>query len=273
MPSLEILKAGLMTSIQDLGRKGLAYYAIPKSGVMDVNAAKIALLLLNKSEASPLIECTSAAPHIRFRDATQIVLTGADFNWKLNSESIHRNEVIEVHKGDVLKGQFAKEGLRGYLAIEGDLKIQKIHQSHATYINAKMGGHEGRLLQKGDVIEWENPRAIAGIPIYRGPEFDYLTPLSQGLLIAETFTLGTDSNRMGARLKGAQLESRLYQLENSLPVLPGFIQLPPSGYPIVVLQDGQSTGGYPRIAYIREEGLSRFNQIGLGGEVRFVLVD
>jgi len=240
---------------------------------MDVNAAKIALLLLNKSEDSPLIECTSAAPHILFHDATKIVLTGADFNWKLNKEVVNRNEIIKVQSGDVLKGQFAKEGLRGYLAIKGDFKLEKVHQSYATYINANMGGQEGRLLQKGDVIEWENPKAMKGIPICRGPEFDFLTPLSQGLLIAETFTLGSDSNRMGARLKGPPLESRIYQLENSLPVLPGFIQLPPSGHPIVVLQDGQSTGGYPRIAYIPEKYLSRFNQIGLGGEVRFVWMD
>lgn len=276
MPKLEIIKSGLMTSIQDLGRKGLAYYAIPQSGVMDKNAAKVALLLLNKNEHSPLIECTFMAPHIQFHEATQIVITGADFNWQINDRPVSRNTILNISKKDILKGLNAKDGLRGYIAIKGELMIDKIYNSYATYTNAGIGGYQGRLLKKGDVIEWKenynNDFTKVIIPIQKGPEFDFLTHQSKEQLTKNQYKISSDSNRMGARLLGNKLESASYQLKYSLPVLPGFIQLPPSGVPIVVLQDGQTTGGYPRIAYIPERYLNQFNQIPLGGTFRFELL-
>lgn len=276
MGSLEILKAGMMTSIQDLGRKKLAYFAIPTSGVMDKNAAQIALLILNKNENSPLIECTSRAPEIKFNNDTRIVITGADFNWKLNTEKVNRNTILEINKGDILKGQFAKDGLRGYIAIDGGLEIDKIYDSYSTYTNAKLGGFQGRLLRKGDILKWRDSSFPFSknkiIPIQEGPEFNFLTENSIRLLTSNMYKIGIDSNRMGVRLEGEKLESSSYQLENSLPVLPGFIQLPPSGKPIIVLQDGQTTGGYPRIAYIQERYLSVLNQIPLGGEFQFKLI-
>jgi len=271
MQSFEIIKPGMMTSIQDFGRKGLAYYAIPTSGVMDQNAAKIALLLLHKSEDTPLLECTSIAPHILFLAATRIVITGANFNWKINTQPVLRNTILELNKGDVLKGQFADEGMRGYIAFEGDLVLDKIYNSYSTYTNAKIGGYEGRLLKKGDIIEWEDSNDIFSqqniIPIFKGPEYDFLTEASKKLLTEKVFRIGADSNRMGIRLEGEKLEATSYQLKNSVPVLPGFIQLPPSGLPIIILQDGQTTGGYPRIAYIHEESLWELNQIPLGGNI------
>jgi len=275
MSSIEIIKPGLMTSIQDLGRKGLAYYAIPNSGVMDENAAKIALLLLNKNENAPLIECTSKAPHILFRLSCQIAITGADFNWTLNDQVIQRNTIIDIKKEDVLKGQFAKKGWRGYIALSQDFKLDKIYNSYSTYTNAKIGGFEGRLLKKGDVIEFEEKfeakEAYSLVPIKKGPEYDFLTDTSKQQLISTIYKIDADSNRMGLRLQGTPLQDVVAALKNSVPVLPGFIQLPPSGLPIVVLQDGQTTGGYPRIAYIQKQFLSVLNQLPLGSKVKFKL--
>jgi len=270
--SLEILKPGLMTSIQDLGRQGLSYYAIPTSGAMDQKAARIALLLLSLSEEYPLIECTSNAPEIIFHTPTRVVLTGADFGWKLNNNPVVINSVFEVQASDVLKGGFARDGLRGYVAVDGLLETSNEFNSYSTYTNAAFGGHHGRLLKKGDQLFWNaSLHADLIIPIHKGPEFDYLTALSKFQLTENEYSIGAESNRMGARLEGERLDSSSYQLNNSAPVLPGFIQLPPSGKPIVVLQDGQTTGGYPRIAYIHENNLSRFNQIPLGGRFKFIL--
>ncbi|MFK8009854.1 MAG: biotin-dependent carboxyltransferase family protein [Saprospiraceae bacterium] len=275
MGSFEIIKAGIMTSVQDLGRKGLAYFAIPTSGVMDENAAKVALLILNKNENSPLIECTSSAPEIKFNDETRIVITGADFNWKLNNELINRNSILSIKKNDILKGNFAKDGLRGYIAIDGDLEIEKIYDSSSTYTNAKVGGFQGRLLRKGDVLKWKNTNSAFSknkiIPIKEGPEFNLLSEKSIELLTSNIYKIGIDSNRMGIRLEGKKIDSSNFQLKSSVPILPGFIQLPPSGLPIIVLQDGQTTGGYPRIAYIQNQYLSQLNQIPLGGEFQFKL--
>lgn len=276
MGSFEIIKAGMMTSIQDLGRKGLAYFAIPTSGVMDKSAARIALLILHKNENSPLLECTSSAPEIKFNDETRIVITGADFNWKLNNEPINRNSILSVKKNDILKGNFSKDGLRGYIALGGDLEIEKVYDSFSTYTNAKLGGFQGRLLRKGDILKWENTNFVFSknkiIPIKKGPEFNLLSEESMELLTSNIYKIGIDSNRMGVRLEGKKLNNTNFQLENSVPVLPGFIQLPPSGLPIIVLQDGQTTGGYPRIAYIQNKYLSELNQIPLGGGFQFQLV-
>lgn len=273
MPSLEIIKPGLLTSIQDRGRKGMAYYAIPRSGAMDVHAAQIALLLLHQAEGSPLIECTSIAPHIRFNDAIQIAIAGADFGWSLNNTPIPINSVIEVQAGDVLRGKMARDGFRAYIAINGRLQLEPVYDSYSTYMNAQLGGHQGRLLQKGDVIEWEehtiNSLDRSHVPILPGPEYDFLSAAAQQQLVTQEYLVSSDSNRMGLRLKSDPLESSAYQLAHSVPILPGFIQLPPSGLPIVILQDGQISGGYPRIAYVPTRYLSTLNQIPLGGRFRF----
>lgn len=275
MPSLEIIKPGLLTTIQDMGRQGLAYYAIPPSGAMDRNAARIALLLLNLPEDAPLIECTSIAPTIKFHDAAQIAISGGDFQWALNGSPVALHTVIDVQAGDTLSGKMATDGFRAYIAINGVLQLDKVYNSYATYLNAGIGGYQGRMLKKGDLIEWEGPQDHSydtnSIPILPGPEFSLLSETAQQQLRDITYTIGSDSNRMGLRLRGAQLQCSSYQLEHSLPVLPGFIQLPPSGLPIVILQDGQISGGYPRIAYLRERHLAGLNQIPLGGEVRFGL--
>lgn len=267
MPGLEIIKPGLLTSVQDLGRRGVNYYAIPGSGAMDVDAAKIALLLLRQPLDCPLIECTSLAPTLLFHEAVRIVLTGADFNWHLDQQPVQLNTVLEVKRGAVLTGQMAQSQLRGYIAVEGRLKLPKVYGSYATNAVAKFGGKDGRLLQKGDVLEWETSRlqhdGLPLIPIHKGPEFDWLSHNSKAALTTHPYQISLDSNRMGARLIGEKLNCSGYQLESSRPVLPGFIQLPPGGTPIVLLQDGQLTGGYPRIAYIPSAALSRFNQLGL----------
>jgi biotin-dependent carboxylase-like uncharacterized protein len=275
MPILEFIRSGLLTTVQDLGRSGSRFYAIPSSGVMDGNAARIALLLLQEQMDAPVIECTSLAPAIRFHGPARIALTGADFHWTINDQPVALNAVLDIMDGDVLVGKHASDQLRGYLSVAGKWTGEPVYGSHSTYLNGKFGGYEGRILQKGDRIEWIYKEAQdLGVPVIgvrKGPEFEWLSEKAKSILFNSPFTIGVESNRMGARLQGPILESKSYQLVDSAPVLPGFIQLPPTGQPIVVLQDGQVTGGYPRIAYIPERYLGIFNQIPLGKEVRFCL--
>ena len=311
MPVLEIIQPGLLTTVQDLGRKGARFFAIPTSGVMDPVSATRALLLLQQAPDSPLLECTYLPPAIRFHSPARIALTGADFRWSLNGMAVRLDEVVEVNAGDELRGKTATNGLRGYIAVGGKWLGEAVYGSHATYLNGRFGGHEGRALRKGDRLRWgdemagnEGANNLSGrgasgkevtgneivendpvgkggakkdipaidiplIPLQKGPEFHWLHPQAQELLFQSPFTIAPDSNRMGARLQGPPLTARSHQLPNSVPVLPGFLQLPPSGQPIVVLQDGQVTGGYPRIAYIPRSHLPRFNQIPLGKALRF----
>ena len=272
MPLLEFLKPGLMTSIQDLGRKGGRFYAIPASGAMDENAARIAQLLLNGSPDMPLIECTGLPPTIRFHGAGRIALSGADFNWTINGRNLKVPCVISVENGDVLEGKHAREQMRGYIAVAGKWMEPPVYGSFSTYVNGKFGGYQGRMIRKGDKIEWRSGGAEENefpvIPLRRGPEFEFLLEADA---LKSVFEVGAESNRMGARLKGPVVHLRTTHLIDSVPVLPGFIQVPPDGQPIVVLQDGQVTGGYPRVAYIPEAFLPVFNQIPLGKRFRFSL--
>lgn len=273
MAVLEVIKSGLLTTVQDLGRAGTKFYAIPNSGSMDRNAAMIALLVLNEPIESPVIECTSMAPTIRFLGATRIALTGADFHWTINGEPVPLNAVLHIRKGDLLAGKHAADQLRGYIAIQGQWGGSAVYGSHSTYLSGKFGGHEGRVLQKGDRLEWIAGDSGSEILLRKGPEYDWLSEEAKKALLESTFTIGVESNRMGARLQGPHLECTSYHLPDSVPVLPGFMQLPPSGLPILVLQDGQVSGGYPRIAYVPERYLPIFNQIPLGKSVRFRMED
>jgi len=272
-----------MTSIQDLGRKGLAYYAIPTSGVMDQNAAQLANQLIGNEPSHPIIECTSIAPTLSFLSDAIIAITGAEANWVLNKKKIKTYQLILIKKGDTLSGKQLTNGLRSYIAIKGQIKSQIVYGSASCYLNAGIGGHAGRLFQKGDIIEWEDSTTLipeiifqknSDIPqkikTYPGPEYDSLTPESKVLLKTSSFMVSPNSNRMGARLTGAKLQCSTERLLHSVPVFPGVIQLPPSGQPIVVLQDGQTTGGYPRILYIPLTELNRFNQIPINIPFRLV---
>lgn len=282
MPNLDILKPGMFTSFQDRGRMGFNYFAIPNSGFMDAKSANFALDILGLPKHAPLLECTGNAPHIQFDHATSIAITGAKMNWTVNGEKVDRNKIIAIQAGDILSGGFAIEGFRSYISIHGLFELKDIFGSQSTYANACIGGFKGRALQKGDQISWkpythnaiekngESPFIIhSKIPIHKGPEYKHLSVEARQLFVNSTYTIGPDSNRMGARLKGPKLESKIYQLNDSLPILPGFIQLPPSGQAIVILQDGQISGGYPRIAYIKKQFLFQLNQIPIGGTVNF----
>ncbi len=108
-----------MTSIQDLGREGLNFYAVANSGAMDIHAAKIANLLLRKNETDPVIECTLIAPTIVFRAPTEIAISGADFAWKVNDLDVLMNQKLVINKGDVLKGGQSRNGMIRFTKLLG----------------------------------------------------------------------------------------------------------------------------------------------------------
>ncbi len=285
MGSCKIIKPGLLSTIQDSGRKGLRYYALPASGYLDTEAAHLAHMLVGNKKESALIECNYIGPTIEFNSQAYLALTGADMQWAINKEPIQLNTTHAINPGDVLSSKIALDGIRAYIAINGTLSGNRHFGSASTYLPAGLGCNNGTALQKGEIIMWdehsEKPALISIkkenkqselIRIKRGPEYTLLTEKSKTALIEAHYLVTTDSNRMGARLDGEELETTR-SLQASVATLPGFIQLPPSGKPIVVLQDGQTTGGYPRIAYIPEEELSLFNQLAFRKPFRFQLIN
>ena len=270
-----------MSSIQDLGREGWLYYAIPQSGAMDRNSFHRANQLLGNPENNACIEFNMTAGRLEFLMDCSIVLTGAEMGFELDNSTIALNQVIKVKAHQVLKSKMASTGFRSYLSVNGSIAGDQHYGSLSTYRPGSLGAHQGQFLRAGDILKLEGIFDQSQTPIHTpsdafdsnifkiqpGPEFHLLSGHSQNLLQEVTFQISPDSNRMGARLLGPYLECTQDKLPYSVPVLPGFIQLPPSGQPIVILQDGQTTGGYNRIGYIAPEDLSRFNQVGIGEKV------
>ncbi len=285
MGSLTFIKSGLMTTVQDGGRQGHAFHAVPPSGFMDKAAAELAHAVLFRDKDSALIECTLIGPTMEFHSEVEFVITGADMRWQLDGKPISLNSLTYAQENSVLTSAAAIHGFRSYIGINGDLQLDKNLTSSAMYQYAGLGHQGGRAFKKGDMLTWgkcpkidqqvrlkHKPLLLDSLKIVPGPEYNWLSDESKQLLVNSEFVISPDSNRMGSKLRGPFLRTDS-QLDHSLPVLPGFIQLPPDGQPIVILQDGQTTGGYPRIAYMQEAELSRFNQVRLGGSLNFHLAD
>lgn len=282
MGRLTVLRPGIQTQIQDTGRPGLAFYGIPCGGPLDRTSGLLGNAILKQPQNCPIIECHYTAPKLRFDTAATICLTGADFGWKVNSTFVALNQTIRVNAGDRLSGGSGTDGCRAYLSIRGHIQTTQSYGSAACYELAGFGGNGGRVLAAGDQLRWREAtgapehielafdgRPSGGILAYRGPEYDWLTKKSRATVRECEFCVSPDSNRMGIRLNGPPLHTGDQRMTASVPMLPGFVQLTPSGDCIVAHRDGQTTGGYPRILWMPQASLNRLSQM-LPGQ-KFVL--
>lgn len=289
--SLRILKEGILSTIQDLGRFGYRRFGINPNGVMDRTAARLINIILGNDEREAVLEMHFPAAELEFEKAAFFAIGGGDFKAELSGKPVENWRVIHAKKGDVLSFYLRISGNRTYLTIAGGFKIQKWLVSASTNLAANIGGYEGRRLHKGDRLHYKVQKsklsAISNlrvgnsvIPLYSdfptvrvtaGAEFDELTAVSHEIFLNETFAVSGDSNRMGFRLKGPPLHllDRQELLLLSSAVGFGTIQLLPDGQLIVLMADHQTSGGYPRIAHIVERDLSLLAQLGQNDKVAF----
>lgn len=273
---IKILKSGIYTSIQDEGRYGYRYHAIPQSGCLDYLSSRLAQYLVGNNASSGIIECNITGASFEFLTDAKISLTGADMQWTIDHVPVERNRLIEVKMGQKLYGKNSINGMRGYLGVQGNIIAQNHYNSISSYHYARLGGLTGGRLQSGEVLTYVNEgqciekivgspiidyKAIKAIGILPGPEWPLFTARQQQDFLHKQYYITEDSNRMGAKLLTDTPLVIDHRLKLSHTVVPGIIQLPPDGQAIVILQDGQTTGGYPRIAYIPKNELCSFNQI------------
>jgi len=288
---MQVIKGGLLTTIQDRGRSGYRKLGIPQSGALDRRAYRQANWLVANAPDAPVLECTLLGGKFRFEQPTTIAITGADMGATLNDLSCPMNQSIAIKAGDVLTLGYAKDGVRAYIGIQGVPDIAQVMGSYSTYTLGEFGGYKGRALQGGDSFKWENGhpqnpnRTLSEdvlpyffmekniIRVMRGPEWEKLSLSAQRLFENTFYTIQNDSNRMGIRLSGESLQLNDNYLMSSSATLPGTVQLPPNGQPIVLMHDGQTTGGYPRIAKVIEADLGRIAQIPYNGSMCFRIVD
>jgi antagonist of KipI len=288
--SLIFQKSGILTTIQDLGRKKFKRFGINPNGVMDKIAVRLINILLVNDENEAVLEIHFPAPVLEFKENAIIAIGGADFGATIDKKPIENWRPIFVKKGQILSFPKKIFGNRAYLAVKGGFEIKKWLGSSSTNLQAKIGGFDGRSLANGDKIGFReksenknfdyfvsnnlipNYKDSPTIKIIVGAEFEYLTGLSEEIFLKEEFTISKDSNRMGFRLSGKPL----YLLDKieliSSAVDFGTIQLLPDGQMIILMADHQTTGGYPRIAHIISTDLPILAQLGANDKIKFELI-
>ena len=296
-------KPGLLASVQDLGREGRRERGICPGGALDTLALALANRLVGNPDGAAGLELTMGGCELQFEIATRIALTGDDFAAQLDGVPLWPCWSVAVAPGQTLRlgganRLSAKAGLRSWLAVAGGIDVPLLLGSRSTDLKAGFGGHQGRALKKGDRLALGAPaldqRQLARRPfglrppawgpdgddaaitlrLMPGPEYEQFTVAARELLWRERWRITPQSNRMGSRLAGPELK-RLKRSADMLSaaVVPGTVQVPPSGQPIVLMGDAQTTGGYPRIGVVIRADLWKLAQAPLGGWLRMVQAD
>jgi len=293
-----ILSAGFLTSVQDLGRTGFRQSGISIAGALDSHAMRVANALVGNEDSAAGLEATLGNLRLRFDDQRVVTWCGGAFAVTIGDENLPPGHAGLVAKNEELVMTAPKTGSRAWLAISGGIDVPPVLGSRATDLRGKFGGHEGRALRDGDglplgerpvspirvaalfgerrIAAWTAPSAwvatAAGdrfLRVVRGPEWARFTAGAQASLIGEPFTVSIDSDRMGIRLAGPKLD-RLDPTDLlSEAVVPGTLQVPPNGEPILLLGDCQTIGGYPKIAHVITVDLPIAAQLWPGDLVRF----
>ncbi len=275
LATIEVLRTGTLCSVQDLGRHGLRHLGISQCGAMDPLALQQANLLLGNAPGAAGLELSLGPVQLQFSQATRIALTGVDFAARLQTPegddlAVLSGYPLQLPAGAVLSlTRPAIPGAHGYLAVAGGIDVPMVLGSRSTDLKAGFGGHAGRALQAGDVLpvgpapvavgtSRRGVRGVAPTHVLRalpGPDYERFTPAAHTGFWLQPWRINAQSNRMGLRLNGSPLT--LHGAVNLLSagVLPGDVQVPPDGLPIVLGVDCQTTGGYPRIASVIQADL------------------
>lgn len=292
---LIIRKAGMLTSVQDLGRWGYQSSGVPVAGAMDLPALRIGNAMLGNPEGAAALEVTLLGPEIEVKGSGAAVFAGADLGFSVNGASVGSWQAVVLNDGDVItfKGPKGK-GCRGNLCFAGGVDIPPVMNSRSTYIRAKIGGIEGRALKIGDVIKigepsvlWKKlegfclpadldptPDEAAPLAIITGLQEDAFTEEGKKLLFESEYTITAESDRMGCRLEGAKIEHTEKGADIVSDAIPlGAVQIPGHGMPIIMLADRQTTGGYTKIGVLAPLSMEALVQKMPGSKVRFRRAD
>ena len=276
---IEILDKGYHITIQDSGRNGYSAYGVTRSGFMDSISANKANGLLSNSLNEAVFEITMMGGKFRFHSDTSICISGALFDVQLNNNVVKNNTKIQVLKNDILSFGKAIEGYRIYLAIEGGIDSQKVLNSRSMYSSIttdsviKTGDRYSFLNNKKSKKNYLNHSDflfVKNINVSKGPEFKLLNSDDIFKLSNELFTI-SNNNRMGYFFN-EYICPNSFSIVSS-PVIPGTVQLTPSGKLIVLMQDGQVTGGYPRILQLDNLSISVLSQKKQGDKIKFNFIN
>jgi len=279
---MKLHKAGVLTTVQDLGRYGHRSSGVPVCGPMDTIALRIANLLVGNPEGCACLEITLVGPEIEFSTDKVIAVCGAKLS------GVEMNRPLSVKAGEKIKLGSCISGSRAYLAISGGITTEPVLGSQSTYLRGHFGGLEGRALKDGDVLNIGKGLSlkkdvarfyISGSPLsqYSGAltlrviEGAHMAEFSAGFF-TQSYKVSVSSDRMGLRLMGKPLKRKVATDIVSRAVVCGTIQVPADGQPIMLMADAQTLGGYPQIAHVCSVDLPLAGQLKANDVVEFSLI-
>jgi antagonist of KipI len=293
-----VVRAGFLTSVQDLGRLGFRQFGVSFGGALDSHALRVANLLVGNDESAAGVEVTLGGLRLRFVDDRIVAWCGGEFDVRVGSTSLAAGHAVLLRANEELAVSQPKIGCRAWLAISGGINVPAVLGSRSTDLRANFGGFDGRALRDGDEIaleenskraqslvdllreqrisswspphDWSSPaRHEPILRVMRGSDWNRFNDVTIQRFTNHGFTVSQDSDRMGVRLEGIELK-RNHDIDLiSEAVVPGTIQVPPGGKPIVLLGDCQTIGGYPKIAHVISVDLPIAAQLRVGDRVRF----
>jgi antagonist of KipI len=286
------VRAGFLTSVQDLGRIGFREFGVSFGGALDSFALRVANLLVDNEESAAGLEITFGGLQLQFGHERLVAWCGGEFDVQIGSMPLPPGHVARVRAGEELKFGRPQIGCRSWLVISGGMDVPLVLGSRSTDLRANFGGFEGRALRDGDVVplgKWPgSPTPATAISSWTAPH-DWVSPAKRDPILRfvrgidwfrfndvttqrftdHEFAVSPDSDRMGVRLTGPELHRTDAADLISEAVAPGTIQVPPSGKPILLLGDCQTIGGYPKIAHVITVDLGIAAQLRAGDHVRF----
>lgn len=290
---ITVLRSGPMTTVQDEGRFGYLAYGIGQSGAMDKDAYHKANALVGNGKGEAVLEATLMGPVLRFEQDALLAFMGADMQACIDDMPAVRGRAYPVHAGQVVSFGMAKNGVRSYIAVAGGVDVPEVMGSRSTDIKCGIGGLQGRKLADGDILRVfdrnDPPFRIkiygrrnitpAGYPhevtvrAILGPQDDHFTEEGIRTFLETAYTVSSESDRMGIRLNGAQIEGKCAMDIVSDGIAFGSVQVTTAGLPIVLMADHQTTGGYAKIATVISDDLPCLAQAGPGDRIRFQKVE
>lgn len=290
MKAIVVQAPGLFTTVQDLGREGFGPIGVSASGAADPISLRIGNQLAGNPYGAAALEMTLVGGAFTFECAAVIAVTGADFGPSLERIPLTMWTSIEIQKGQTVTLGSSRSGARAYLCVQGGISIEPFLGSASTHVLSGLGGFEGRALRAGDrleigattslfrkrslspkVLERLQPRKT--IRVTDGPQSDWFAQPSWKIFCESTFRVAEQSNRMGIRLEGAPIPIDASREMITEGVSLGAIQVPPSGLPIILFVEQQTTGGYPKIANVISADLHSLGQLRPRDAIRFERIE
>lgn len=292
--TIRVVEPGMLTTVQDLGRPGMARFGVAPGGVLDRTALILGNRLLGNDPGEAGLEITLLGPRLVFTDSAAIALTGADLGARLNNGVLPRWGAVHLNPGDEISfdpSLGTGNAARAYLCVAGGIDLDPVLGSRSTDLVGHFGGLDGRPLQAGDTIPLRfsaiEADAVGGLtltdspPSYDsaftarvtfGPQADRFTDEGRAAFLTSEYTVSTKANRQGIRLSGPAIAHTSNADLISEGIAHGAIQVPGDGQPIVLLAARQTVGGYVKIATVIGADLDRFAQLRPGAKVRFAEV-